>query len=537
MNFLTQRPLDEDPLFPPPIDLAPNPTRPQVLKVDSDDAGSGGGSSTPAMVSPQGVALPQNVHTVSTQGPHTTQTVATPEGAAQYEKAKAAQQAEIDAHQTQHNLEAPLRDATAITADQQQVLAQKAELQKRLAASEFNSQLGKLTEVEDRRRKDLEANTKVTGYWEDKSVPAKIAAALMVGLNQYAMSGRGMGGGNKAYEIFQNAEAADRQKKLDKYTRSKEFLELAQTDKVKARAAYDAHVKDIDTLQIAAANSLEKNLATLTAKSKIPGADAAFQEWKAGKDEANAAKNQAVQQHLATQVNSGQTTVTNTHNDNGGKTPPNGPKPIYSADGKTTLGTVSDEVTARKLQDKVAAYQKVRDLTTRLSNSDVQAPLGSKEREQVDTDLKALATAQAILNNNEGKPSDADLKNAQGEVGSTTGMGTKAWLADKLDMPGLDPRTKWRIINDRAKEKLDADLGSHLGQTQIPDASSKAERPGTGARPPSTAAAPTPKASLESDVHALRRFLASDEAKEHPEAAEKARRTLVQLAEKHGKRK
>lgn len=368
MNFLTQRPEDDDPLHPvdplapPSLDLSP--TKPQVLKADDSDTGGGGG---PAMVSPQGVALPQEVHTVAHQGPHTTQTVATPEGAAQYEQAKAAQQAEIDAHEKQDKLGAPLRDATATTAAQQELLSQKAEIQKRLAASEYNSQLGKLTEVEDRRRKDLEANTKVTGYWEDKSVPAKVAAALMIGLNQYAQSGRGMGGGNKAYEIFQNAEAADRQKKLDTYTRSKEFLELAQTDKVKARAAYEAKVKDIDTLQIAAANSLEKNLATLTAKSKIPGADAALQEWKAQKDQANAEKNQAVQQHLATQVNSGQTTTTDTENRN--KTPTNGPNSTsrQAAEGHAQIADSmkrfaelnSDKAVVAEVQKAIKDQQKV----------------------------------------------------------------------------------------------------------------------------------------------------------------------------------
>lgn len=153
---------------------------------------------------------------------------------------------------------------------------------------------------------------------------------------------------------------------------------------------------------------------------------------------------------------------------------------LYGADGGV-VGVAPDVPTARILRNKAGAYQKVRDLTNRLGGANPDA--SSEEKKQRDKDVEDLAVAMAIINNNEGKPSDADVRIAKEQVGTAFAMGARAWLAEKTGMKGLDPRVGWKKLGDRMAEKMEADVQSLLGPRRLPDAVQRLDRNAFGAGP------------------------------------------------------
>ncbi len=488
MNIL-QPEEEEDPFAPikAPAVEGPSIAAPQILRGANDNAGGGGGA--PAGVTVQIGQRPEMSRRTEQKGEQVNQAFvqASPEAAAEIGNIGIAHGEAEAARAEQAKHREPVAEINALGEEKQALSLQLTESEKRSARLRAEPKIRAAVAADEQATKEVEANRKFTDYWEDKGTAAKIFATLLVGLNEYARSGRGMGGPNMAWEIFKQAEAGDRQKKLDKFQASKDFAEIRKKGVDAARQALKDEENRLDNEGVARGKAYAQETKALAARVGKPGALAAAAEVdaKAKAEEAKTRLEQRQGYETKFTVEGEQTSSSRTVNTGGAGAATNGLKPVYSADGKTVLGGVGDEVTQRKMQDKVAAYQKVRDLTQRLSKANVEAPVGSKERTQIEADLDALATAQAILNNNEGKPSDSDIKNARDEVGSTFGMGTKAWAAKTFGKPGWDPRARWTIINDRAKEKLDADLGSHFGPNQIPDAAARAER-----APPTAAAAP-----------------------------------------------
>ena len=162
-------------------------------------------------------------------------------------------------------------------------------------------------------------------------------------------------------------------------------------------------------------------------------------------------------------------------------------------------GTAPDEITRRKMSDKAAAFDKFQSLTKRLTASNPEAPLGSAERTQITNDLKEATVSLAILNNNDGKPSDGDMRAAEKQVGGITLMGTRAAAARRLGKPGLDPRETWRQLGARSVEKFEADLRSNLGQGLDPTAIDRIRGGGRASIEPPPTPMPQSKARDASD--------------------------------------
>jgi hypothetical protein len=519
---------EENPFAPPPLDAMPEPALGRELQQTGSNTGGGSAPpqpAAPAMVSPQGFPIPAETHSTSNIGGHTTETVATPEAADAYKNLGTAQAAEIAAKEKEENSLAPVRDLTAINAQQQQLAMQRAALQRQLAASEFSSQMAKLNEAEDKKRKVAEANSKVTSYWEDRSVPAKVAAALFIGLNQYANSGRGMGGGNTAWEIFKHAESVDRQTKLDKYTRSKEFLEIAQNDKVKARGLYEAKVKDIDSLQIAAANALEKELGTLVAKSKIISAGPAFEQWKAQKQAGNAEKNESIQRHLATQVHSGQTNTTDTYNTGNvaGAAATAEARAARSLAG-AVVGPAATPKEGEDLRVALAAAHEVRDIATKMMKFNEAHPRLMTGRD--DALIRERDALSQALSGRLGRANATGVLSDK-EFGRTSEVQTpRFWETDPKGFnSGL------RAIVDMTGRGYNAKLKSQGLPTSAPAAAVPAV---AAPQKPAPRPGAAPSKTLVQRGDTLRQFLKSDEAKKDPEKAKRAREALRKMGDMRG---
>jgi len=475
-----RRPDEEDDLL--------NPLAMPNVGPEAPAAVGGGGAPVPVPPAPPaptqapgGVALqvvqpPAEVSRTEWQGPEVTTKLPSEAAAKAHADLEIAQRAESKAAEQEHQAKTPQMRAEAIAAEERALAAERAAIQKRMAQLDHERAVRARMEEGTRRREEMEADRKITDFFEDRGAPARVVSAFLVGLNEFARHGRGMGGPNMAWEILQDAQARDRQTKIDKFVRSKEFYELYQKDAAAADAAYKERLKDIDDEQIAQTNLIEKQLGSIVAKLKIPQAQAEFQKLQAQTQKANAEKLASIHAHYDRTVKD--PTTSGSHTVNTGGAAQGGDKNLVVPG----YGIAPDEVVRRTMAAKAAAYEKVKTLTDRLGSADVKAPLGSQERQQVDNDLRELAVNLAIMNNNEGKPSDADIRIAEKQVGSTLAMGTRAQLAEKYKKPGLDPRTGWRILGKRMDEKWAADLKANLGPGLDPEALKRVT--GEGAKAP-----------------------------------------------------
>jgi hypothetical protein len=421
-------------------------------------------------------ALPERSEVSRYEGPQLTEKTRTADPRVEDAQAAidAAQRSQDIADQQKHEADTAILQKQAEEADKKRAAVEAAELRRQQARAEADQAIAARMAEDDRRRAAMEQASKgrATSYWDNPGAPSRVLSALLTGLGNI---GNRMAGGNGvgiASVALERELAQDRASKLAKFEDSMEFRRLAKEDLAAAQAAKAAKLKEIDDQQEVQIRNIEASMAPVVAKLKIPQAQAAFDQLRATNQEKRAEDRRKAYQtydteHTLTGPQRSHTTTVNT----GGaaKAPEQVKNAVFGVDGQV-IGVASDEVTARLMKGKVAAYAKVRALTERLSNVNADAPAGSKEREQAAKDLEELVTNIAIMNNNEGKPSDSDIANARKQVGTTFGLSLRAGAAKLLDKPGLDPRTGWKIIHERAKEKMKADLDAQLGPNQIPGA-------------------------------------------------------------------
>ncbi len=113
----------------------------------------------------------------------------------------------------------------------------RAKLEQRRAANDAGQQhIDKLA--------DEQSKKKVTEYFEEKGMGAQLSAALWVGLGQFASALTG--GPNSALTIINGAMDRHRQKQLDNFQRSKEFLALKQGSQDRATQALAERRVELD---------------------------------------------------------------------------------------------------------------------------------------------------------------------------------------------------------------------------------------------------------------------------------------------------
>src|SRR3990167_5761958 len=91
--------------------------------------------------------------------------------------------------------------AEAKAAEDKALLAEQTEKERERIRDEREKDRAARRAETDARRQDLDAKSKITDYWEDKSTPARIVSAFLIGQNECARTARGGGGGpNMAYQ-------------------------------------------------------------------------------------------------------------------------------------------------------------------------------------------------------------------------------------------------------------------------------------------------------------------------------------------------
>lgn len=431
-------------------------------------------------------ALPERSDTNRYEGPQITTKTRTPDPRVEEENAAiaAAQLSQRIADQQKLEADRAIMEKEAEKAEQLANAAKEIEAKRVAARQEADANIAARMAEDERRRAAMEVASKgrATSYWDNPGAPSRVLSALLTSLGNMGnrmAGGNGVGGASIALE---RELAQDRASKLAKFEDSMEFRRLAKEDVVAAQAAKAAKMKEWDDQEAVMIKNIESSMAPLVAKLKIPQAQAAFEQLQATNREKQAQERRKAYGEYDTEISvqSGQKSTSHTVNTGGAvKAPEQVKNAVFGANGQV-IGVAGDEVTARLMKGKVAAYTKVRALTERLSNVNADAPAGSKEREQAAKDLEELVTNIAIMNNNEGKPSDSDIANARKQVGTTFGLSLRAGAAKLFGKPGLDPRTGWKIIHERAKEKMKADLDAQLGPNQLPNAIDTISGPSAG---------------------------------------------------------
>lgn len=266
---------DEDQLGPMQVPQADAPRAPLQLIPDGRAVGGGGGApdahAAPPPMQP-GIAImqpPEESHRTGweKQGEQLTQKLPNEQAAQAFGDLKTAQKAENAATEREDHAKFHGDEAAMQFAEQKALAEERASIQRRLAQVEWEKRREGLMADEARRQQELQENGKVTSYWDNPGAPSRVAAAFLTSL------GTAFGHGSAEKELDRQL-AEDRQTKLDKFTRSKDFLAMAKGNTEAAHAAYESKVKDIDREQIAQIGLLDKQLAAVTARVKIPQAQA-----------------------------------------------------------------------------------------------------------------------------------------------------------------------------------------------------------------------------------------------------------------------
>lgn len=256
-----------------------------------DGSGGGGGSAPPPAAPPiqPGIAImqpPERSDKTEHRGEQVNQTFTqiSPEAANDIGQMGAAHTAAQKARAEQAKTRDPVAEVNALGAEKQAIALQLAEARKQEAIAKAEPQIKAAMAADHQATQEMEGNRKFTDYWDDKGTPAKLFAALLVGLNQYAVTGRGMNGHNMAWEIFQNAAAADRQRKLDKFNASKEMSELRKRDVGAAQAALKDKLAQFDNEAVAMGKAYAAQTKAYAERIGKPAALAAAAETDAKAD-------------------------------------------------------------------------------------------------------------------------------------------------------------------------------------------------------------------------------------------------------------
>lgn len=254
---------------------------------------------------PMAAAMPpvQDFTSTTNYGPQTTQKVRSPQleagiteqAAALAEQRKAIEQQKADQAE-RDNLEAQAARERQQAAIDEQARA-SAENEERAAAFATAKQ-----QAADARA-EMERTNKITDFWEDKGTPAKIFAAVLVGLGEGT---KRHGGPSTVMQIFDAAEARDRAEKVRRAGAAKDKSGRADELAAGADAGSTTAQKN---LTIARANALAAKLEA--AKAQLPSTRHAELDQAAGALRAKAAETtMSLEKDLAATVQSGHSSTT-----------------------------------------------------------------------------------------------------------------------------------------------------------------------------------------------------------------------------------
>lgn len=366
---------------------------------------------------------PEETHRTEYQGPQTVTKLPSKEAALALGEQANALHSEIVAGDQVHAEELKRLDAEAQAADAKAAALKNFEKQRADAALAHQTTLAALKGESAKRRADMEAKAHPTTYWEDQGAPRSVLAAFLVGINE-ASSGV-TGRPNRAFDIFQQAEAKDRQRKLDAFTNSKEFYELAKTDEAAARQALADKMHEINQLELVRMNVLDKQLAAQTKRLGIPAAQAAYIQTRAKMEAEAAGKLAAEHAHYDTTLTSGRTTTSDTRNVGGANVPKPDALQVRNLRGDV-VGQASTQQEAIKMREAHASAHQLRDLATQLKADIAQ-------NGAVPTSGAAMQRREQLLSQIAGKLTVANQTGTlqQGEYERYAGMTKPKWWASR----------------------------------------------------------------------------------------------------------
>lgn len=180
----------------------------------------------------------------------------------------------------------------ANAAAQAVTMRELAELRKQEADRESQERISARAAAEESARLEMEKDAKITDYWSDRSAPARILAAVLVGIGEGLHEGPGP---SRVAQIYQGHIEADRKAKLDKLEASKLRYEGAKGKTAESEAARKADLTRIDNELITQTKILADYISAVG--KKIPRATLAADKAAAeirqiGAEKALAQKNQ-----------------------------------------------------------------------------------------------------------------------------------------------------------------------------------------------------------------------------------------------------
>lgn len=145
-----------------------------------------------------------------------------------------------------------------------------------------------------------------------------VLAGVLQGVSTWSHVRAGGTGTAPGVEAFNAAIARDRQQKIDAFTRSKEFVELAESNVDKAELALRQRLQQIDNDHISAGNLLSRRLDNMKARFKTTEAKASAEATQAEIARANAEKRLKVESDFAPQIQRHGTSTTISEQADGG---------------------------------------------------------------------------------------------------------------------------------------------------------------------------------------------------------------------------
>lgn len=327
-------------------------------------------------------------------------------------------------------------------------------------AERLDAQKKHIAAMEAERAKDEAAlakyqDQKPSDYWADKGAGEKFLAGLGVALGAI---GSGLTGrSNTALEVLNRREQ-------EHYNREQARIEKewktygartglrAQADKIA-----EEKLRDLDAQRLAKAKWEQSQVELQLGKTGLSEADIAkdVRFLKAGEKvnrilaEQEEKRAGRVSSSWSSQQPETRTTTTTLTGTKPGAAGAAGDKAADRQDKDAALTVklldgntlrAPDEKTAQTVRAKLEAATKLKQLTARLSADNAPA-FYDKNRQQWDIDRREFVTNLAIMNNNDGKPSDSDVR-----------------VADQStpDSWSLLTAKKFGILGQRASEKVDA---------------------------------------------------------------------------------
>lgn len=239
---------EQDPYAMPGLPGAPLPKTTEPL------GGGGAGTTLQALQPPE--------HSISTVGPTTTTHQRTAAGDQAVADLRAAH---ADAATAKRDLgDADIADAVTESdkADEAETLAQTMAARRAEVAARRAEEIAARKADYARRRQELEESSKITDLWEDKGGPgrgsaiARIMGAFAVGLAENAWTRAGGQGPSPLAQKVEAEIAADRQKKIDRFVRAKDFVAMAHEDVERAKDDLAEELKRLDDEAVVKRNLL-----------------------------------------------------------------------------------------------------------------------------------------------------------------------------------------------------------------------------------------------------------------------------------------